>query len=178
MRFSLVPKLQLGNECLRSSASRTANDSQTKTCVPKPELGNVSNPAQSTEPAVRRSPDPARNAFRRTPRCKCAHAKNFIKSWSPCRPNTCFTGISTTCPSPRKLTNLTILTDGPQVNNRQTASFLRFRPTRSQFPFFAKRKERTHVVIPPQANWKSEMRAARRLVNLATYSPTPFFTGT
>ena len=71
-------------------------------------------------------------------------------------------------PLPRKLTSMNILINGSQVNNKQTASCRQLSPTRSQFPFYAQRKDRTHVVIPTQASSKSELRAARRLVNLAT----------
>ena len=52
---------------------------------------------------------------------------------------------------PRKLTNMNILINGSGANNRQAASFLPLRTTISQFPFYAKRKDRTHAVIPAQA---------------------------
>ena len=106
-----------------------------------------------------------------------ARKQNHSKPWSPCRPNIYFTGISTTCPSPRKLTNMTILIIASQANNRQTASFRRLRPTRSQSPFFAETKDRTHIVIPTQASSTIEVRAARHLVNLANQSPNPYFAG-
>ena len=48
---------------------------------------------------------------------------------------------------------------------------------RSQFPFYAKTKDRTQAVILTQAVSKIEMRAARRLVKLANQSPNPYFAG-
>ena len=80
-------------------------------------------------------------------------------------------------PLPRKLTNINILISISQSNSRQRASCPQSRPTRSQLPFFAKTKDRTHAMNPTQAVSKNEMRAARRVDNLANQSPNPYFAG-
>ena len=71
---------------------------------------------------------------------------------------------------PRKLTNMNSLISSSQSNSRQRASCPQSRPTKSHLPFFAKTKDRTHAMNPTQAVSKNEMRAARRVDNLANQS--------